>query len=317
MQRVLVLGTGGTIAGRATSDSSGGYRSGEVGVDQLVAGAGLPARITTEQIANIGSQDMDFDVWRALHDRISRAFGKGEADAIVITHGTDTLEETGFFLDLTLPTGRPVVLVSAMRPADAIGSDGLRNLACGVRVAVEAGSQRRGVLAVLGDSVFSAASVYKATTFGTEAFQSFPRGYEASVTPSSLRYLSEPFDAPWRGRHAVPEHMPPVAILHAHASMDLHVVRAILGSGVAGVVLAGVGHGNAPAPVLTALADTGLPVVRSSRIDRAFVSRNTEVDDDQMGFIAGGPLNPAKCRILLQLLLSEQSKHLQETFDRF
>lgn len=316
MQRILVLGTGGTIAGQAHSDASGAYRSGAIAVDGLLPPGPMDVEVTTEQIANIGSQDMTRDIWRRLHARITSAFASDEADGIIITHGTDTLEETGFFLDLTLPAGRPVVLVSAMRPANAVGSDGARNLVCGMTVAASPDSPERGVLAVLGDRVFTAADAYKATTHGVDGFDSYPRGAVAEVSPSSVTYLSAPLAAPLRGQFEVPDRLPSVAILYVHADMDVAVVEAVLRSGIEGLVIAGVGHGNAPEPVLTALAASGLPVVRSSRIGRARVRRNTEVDDDRLGFIAGGTLNPAKCRILLQLLLAQKAAPFQDAFDR-
>lgn len=327
MSRVLVLGTGGTIAGHAASAGSASYRSGQVGIADLLpnlAKAGIEGRIVSEQIANIGSQDMDAGVWRALHARITGAFAANEADAVVIAHGTDTLEETGFWLDLTLAAGRPVVLTGAMRPANAIGGDGPRNLACALRVATDQASRDRGVLAVIGDCVFQASDVYKSATEGTQAFRSHPRGRLAAVTPGELRYLAPPDPAPCRGRFtpsAGPT--PKVVILMAHADMEMVLVDALLGARPQGLVLAGVGHGNAPRSVLERLAQAaadGLAVVRSSRIGAAMVSRNTEVDDDAMGFVAGGPLNPAKCRILLQFLLAapvSDRARMQAVYDLF
>ena len=327
MSRILVLGTGGTIAGHSASAGSASYRSGQVEIADLLpnlAEAGIEGRIASEQIANIGSQDMDAGVWRALHVRITGAFAANEADAVVIAHGTDTLEETGFWLDLTLPAGRPVVLTGAMRPANAIGGDGPRNLACALRVATDQASRDRGVLAVLGDGVFQASDVYKSATEGTQAFRSHPRGRLATVTPGGLRYLAPPDPAPWRGcYHPARGPAPRVAILMAHVDMDMTIVEAFLATELQGLVLAGVGHGNAPRPVLERLARAaadGLAVVRSSRIGAATVSRNTEVDDGAMGFVAGGPLNPAKCRILLQFLLAAPASdrvRMQAVFDRF
>lgn len=327
MHRILVLGTGGTIAGHAASDVSASYKSGKIGIADLLPDlpeAEFDVCIASDQVANIGSQDMDAGVWRALHARIAGAFSADEADAIVVAHGTDTLEETGFWLDLTLPGRRPVILTGAMRPANAIGSDGPRNLACALRVATDPASRDRGVLCVMGDSVFQASDVYKSATEGAQAFRSYPRGRLAAVTPGDLRYFAPPAPAAWRGRFAPSgTSAPKVAILMVHADMDMAIVEAMLGAEVQGLVVAGVGHGNAPRPVLDCLAraaDDGLAVVRSSRIGAATVLRNTEVDDDAMGFITGGPLNPVKCRILLQLCLATPLRDragMQAVFELF
>lgn len=326
--RVLVLATGGTIAGQADSATAVNYTSGQVPVGELLSmleQAGMPANVTAEQVANVGSQDMDAAIWRTLHDRIRTAFISDAADAVIITHGTDTVEETGFLLDLLLPPGRAIVLVSAMRPANVIGSDGPRNLANGFRAALDPASRGRGVLVVLGDSIFAARDVYKASTRGTEAFRAFPGGAIGAVSPATLRYHAPPDDAPWRGRYAFPRNgaFPRVPILYAHAGMDKGVTEAVLRSGVAGVVSAGVGHGNIPRPMLEALARAaaaGMPILRASRVQEGTVTRNLEVDDDRLGFLSAGFLSPQKSRILLQLLLANGVDYpaaRQAAFDLF
>jgi L-asparaginase len=201
----------------------------------------------------------------------------------------------------------PVILVGAMRPASAVGSDGLRNLANALRVAGDPHAAGRGVLVVMDDSIFSARDVRKARTQGTQAFRSFPRGPVGSVTPANLEW----FGGPWRdagtARFDLPEVLPNVPIIHAAAGMDAGMVHALEDAGAQGFVLAGMGNGNAPRAVLDALAASvqrGLPVVRSTRSDQGLVERNIEVDDDACGFIAARALNPAKARILLQLLIA-------------
>lgn len=325
--RVLVLGTGGTIAGQTVGEA-GSYTSGQVPVESLLQQLRYVEQsleIRGEQIANIGSQDITAKVWRRLLDRIAAAFNNDEADAIMITHGTDTLEETGFLLDLTLPGVKPVVLVSAMRPANVIGSDGPRNLACGLRVAIAHSSAGRGVLAVSGDRIFAVKDLYKASTHGIDAFRSFPGAQIGTVTPGKLRYEMPQSEAPWRGTYRLPDDglLPRVPIFYGCAAADPLDMEAVIDSGIAGIVVAGLGHGNLPGAVLDALvgaASDGLVVVRSSRVNEGAVTRNLEIDDDRFGFVSGGVLNPQKSRILMQLLLANGIKDRalqQAAFDQF
>jgi L-asparaginase len=310
--RILVLSTGGTIAGEASSAAGSGYVAGRVGIEALLHAAGGSANdvhLTGKAVAAIGSQDMDRHVWTRLHGEIEAAFAEDETDGIVITHGTDTAEETAFLLDLTLPPKRPVVIASAMRPSNGLGADGPRNLASAIRVAADPGALGRGVLLVMGDALFDAKSVYKACTTGTEAFRAFPGGPIGSATPASVQFFHPcpPHRPPAAYRLPDPGAWPMVAILHAHADMDMAIVDAILATDIEGVVLAGVGHGNAPRIVLDRLAEAarrGVAVVRSSRVNAADVGRDLEIDDAAFGFLAGGTLGPQKCRLLLQLLIA-------------
>lgn len=308
--RILVLGTGGTIAGSAGSATSGGYRAGGLALSAMLdaaAGLGLAAELVGEPIAQIGSQDIGWHEWNALHAACLAAYADPAINGIVITHGTDTAEETALLLDLTLPAGKPVVLVGAMRPADAVGSDGLRNLANGVAVASDPQGAGRGVMVVMGDAVFAAVDVRKAATANIDAFKGFPRGPIARVTPSHLTWFGPPHRAGEPSRYQWPASLPRVAILTAGAGMDAKPVEALLGIGCTGIVLAGMGQGNAPRCVLDALeqaARAGIAVVRSSRVDEGMVERNVEVDDDAHGFVAARALGPAKARILLQILLA-------------
>ncbi len=319
---IRILATGGTIAGSAGSATKRGYRPGQIGVEELLSAAeslDLDAWFEGRDIAAIGSQDIGWPQWDALHREITAAFDDAAVDGVIVTHGTDTAEETAFLLDLTLPAGKPVVLVGAMRPADAVGSDGMRNLANAVRVAGDPAAAGRGVLVVMSDQVFAAIDVRKAATGGAEAFRGFPRGPIANVTPTSLDWFGPPDRAGRGARFAWPDALPKVTILHAYAGMGVDAVGCALGSGVGGIVLAGMGQGNAPGPILDALAASGVPVVRSSRVDQGSVDRNLEVDDDRHGFVAARGLGPAKARILLQVLLAsgyEDPLAMQREFDR-
>ncbi len=324
--RILVLATGGTIAGRSAEGGQGTYTSGSVTAEALLASTGnLTSHITvrTEDIAAIGSQDMDTPVWHLLHQRISRAFRLDEADGVVITHGTDTLEETAFFLELTLSASRPVVIVGAMRPSDAPGADGPRVLINALRTASSPLSSNRGVVVVSGDTLMDARCAYKAFTTGTEGMLSYPAGPSGKVSPAGIHYFTPPVPGYLRGEMAVPEpgHWPRVVIIYVTAGMDKLSVRAMLDTHPEGVVLAGVGHGNGPAwllELLSKLSARGVAVVRSTRLNAGTSTFNLEVDDSGLGFIAARSLNPQRSRLLLQLLLYrgiQAPTDLQSAFD--
>lgn len=307
-KHVKVFATGGTIAGIAGSAIASDYRAGQIGIDDYldrVGGLGLEAELSGRQIANVDSANIGPAVWNELHPAIMGALTDDSCDGVIVTHGTDTLEETAFLLDLTLPASKPVIVVGAMRPADAVGYDGLRNFANAVRVASDTEAAGRGVLVVMGDRVFGARDVRKVRTRGTDAFRGFPRESVALVTPASLDW----FGAPWRSDAAAQlgweDALPQVPILYAYAGMEPGALACITGPETRGIVIAGLGEGNMPDIVrqaLVRLRQSGLAVVRASRADEGLVDR--EPEDDANGFVAARALNPQKARILLQLLIA-------------
>jgi L-asparaginase len=308
--RILVLGTGGTIAGAGAGGTGAAYRPGGLALEALIGHLvtlGLAAELVPQEIARIGSQDIGWTEWQALHAACAAGLADPAVTGIIITHGTDTAEETGLLLDLTLPTTKPLVLVGAMRPADAVGADGMRNFANAVRVASDPAAAGRGVMLVMGDAVLAARDARKAATSAIDAFRSFPRGPLARVTPASLDWFGPAHRTGEGARYPFPAELPRVAILTAGAGMDAKPVEALLGIGSKGIVLAGMGQGNAPAQVLEALAAcaaSGVPVVRASRVDEGLVDRNVEVDDDALGLVAARALGPAKARVLLMVLIA-------------
>ncbi|MHA7819094.1 MAG: asparaginase [Erythrobacter sp.] len=323
--KLLVLGTGGTIAGTSHVATGQSYEAGEISLDTIVTEIdklGLDVELEPRTIAQIGSQEVGWTEWDALHAAIVEAQENSEITGIIVTHGTDTAEETAFLLDLSLDAGKPVVLVGAMRPADAVGADGMRNFANAVRVASDFEAWDRGVVVVMGDTVFAASDVRKAATSSVDAFKGFPRGALARVTPSSLDWFAPPHREGSKARFEWPEALPRVAILTAGAGMDAQPVDALLGIGCKGIVIAGMGQGNAPGAVLDALEQAvrdGVPVVRSSRVDEGMVDRNVEINDDARGFVAARALGPAKARVLLMLLIASgitDPASVQAAFDR-
>jgi L-asparaginase len=175
LPRVIILATGGTIAGAGASADRAGYEAGKIPIDDLIGS--IPtvkkiATITGEQIASVGSQDMTIEIWKKLAVRANEIFKKNEADAIVITHGTDTQEETGYFLDLLISSDKPVVLTGSMRPATAISADGPKNLYDAITVAIDPKSKGRGVLVSFNEGIFDSREVMKLSTTKTNAFGS-------------------------------------------------------------------------------------------------------------------------------------------------
>lgn len=333
--RIEIIATGGTIAGAQANKNEYGYKAGAWDVKQLIDAVPQMndlATITGEQVVNIGSQDMNDEVWLKLAKKINERLASGEVDGIVVTHGTDTMEETSYFIDLVTPNERPIVFTGSMRPATAVGADGPANLYNAVAVAADPGARGRGVLVVLNDSIHSARNVTKTDTTNVETFKSLNRGPVGLVNTGKIKWF-DPANASAHspsmggndsnGTSAQPaaardtaapfsvdklDALPRVDILYAHANMSADLIDAAIKNGAKGIVIAGVGDGNMTQPALdrlTEAAKNGIVVVRSSRLPQGIVLRNNEVNDDKLGFVASGELTPAKARVLLQLALTK------------
>jgi L-asparaginase len=324
LPKVVILATGGTIAGEQKKPGEAGYVAGQLAVDVLIDA--VPelreiAQVTGEQIASVGSQDMNDQIWLKLLRRIDELVKDQAVDGIVVTHGTDTIEETAFFLDLTVATDKPVALVGAMRPATAKGADGPLNLLNAVKIAAAPESRGRGVLVTLNEEIHSAREVTKTNTAEVSAFESPNAGLAGLFTAGHLHYYDAPGGERLHFELGDRADLPRVEIVYAHANMDAGLVNASAQAGAKGLVLAGVGNGNmsqSAQKAFAALAKQGTVIVRSSRVGSGWVSRNVEVDDDSFGFVASQNLNPQKTRILLQLALTQTSDpaNVQAMFDR-
>ena len=328
LARVMVLATGGTIAGEAVSPVDAGYRSGAVGIDTLldaVEGVRSVAIVAGEQVTQAGSQDVNDALWLKLAARITELFDRDEADGVVVTHGTDTAEETGYFLHLVVKSPRPMVLTGAMRPATALSADGPLNLYNAVAVAGHADAHGHGAMLVVNDDIHSAREVTKTSTTDVQTFVSTGPGLLGIATFGRVRL----FRTPTR-RHTVISALsvdglsalPRVDILYSYAGMPADLIEASVTRGARGIVIAGVGNGNIPQPVAGALVEAaraGITVVRSTRVVSGEVARNVEVDDDACGFVAADQLNPQKSRVLLQLCLANGigGDAVQEAFYRY
>jgi L-asparaginase len=312
---VVVLATGGTIAGAAGSDVQAAYTSGQVGVEQLLAAvpqAKNVANLTGEQISNIGSQDMNDEVWLKLGKRVNELVAKPDVDGVVITHGTDTIEETSYFLTLIVKSRKPVVLTAAMRPSTALSADGPLNFYNAVAVAANKDGAGRGVLVVINDWIHDAASLTKTSTTAVQTFLSPLRGLVGTVAYGQCEFFRDPI-----GKNTTESEfsldgvtqLPRVDIIMAHENMDGKLIDAAAAAGAKGIVIAGVGNGNMTASALealSALSKKGVVCVRSSRVATGRVGRNVEVDDDKLGLVASDDLNPQKSRVLLRHALLKQ-----------
>jgi L-asparaginase len=326
---VVILATGGTIAGAAPSETEAGYKSGAVAVDALIAAVPQLAELAEvrgEQVASIGSQDMNDAVWLKLGARVNELFADEDVDGVVITHGTDTLEETSYFLQLVAKSDKPVVMTGSMRPSTAMSADGPLNIYNAVAIAADPSARGRGVLVAVDDDIHSAHDLTKTHTTDVATFSSHEAGLVGATlfgkqvwyrTPAARHTARSELSLPAAGKP-----LPRVDILYAHANMSPDLIDAAVANGAKGLVIAGVGDGNLTAPALEAVKRArakGVAVVRSSRVGAGIVRRNIEVNDDELGTVASMELGPGKARALLQLALLKTSdpKQLQSYFDRY
>ena len=322
---IVVLATGGTIAGAAATDVQAGYTSGQVGVDQLLAAVPQTKKLANlkgEQISNIGSQDMNDEVWIKLATRINELLARPDVSGIVITHGTDTIEETAYFLNLVVHSSKPVVLTASMRPSTALSADGPLNFYNAVAVAASKEAPNRGVLVVVNDWIHGARSLTKTSTTAVQTFMSPQSGLIGTVAYGDIDFYRAP-----QGKNTTNSEfnvdkntvLPRVDIIMATENMDGVLINAAAAAGAKGIVIAGVGNGNMNKASVDAAANAvkkGVVVVRSSRVATGLVGRNVELDDDKLGFIASDELNPQKARILLSLALLKPTtpQNLQTMF---
>jgi L-asparaginase len=325
---VIILATGGTIAGAAASGTQAGYTSGAVNIDTMIdAVPGIKdlANLKGEQVSNVGSQDMSFDILLKLVQRINELSKSNEVDGFVITHGTDTMEESAFFLNLTVKTDKPVVMVGSMRPSTAVSADGPLNLYNAVGVAADPRAKGRGVLVVMNDWIHGAHSLTKTSTTAVQTFMSPVRGLVGVANYGKNDFYTSP---EWKhtteSEFNVTEttQIPRVDIIFACLDMSPDLINAAVESGAKGIVIAGVGNGNMNKVSVDAAAKAakkGVVIVRSSRVATGSVGRNVEVDDDKLGFIASDELNPQKSRILLSLALLNKPtpQQIQKLFSTY
>jgi L-asparaginase len=328
LPHIVILATGGTIAGSADSKTSVGYTSGAVTVDVLINAVPTLkdiARFSGEQIASIGSQDMSDAVWLKLANRINEILPADTVDGIVITHGTDTMEETAYFLQLVVKSAKPVVLTGSMRPSTALSADGPLNIFNAVAIAGDPAATGRGVLVAGNDDIHSARDITKTNTTSVQTFLSPQYGLIGTTLYGKQTF----FRVPYRKHTTSSEFsvkgitaMPRVDVIYANSDMSADLIDAAVKLGAKGIVIAGVGDGNMTTPALDALtraAKAGVVCVRSTRVPTGRTWRNSEINDDKLGLVASGELNPSKARILLKLALmkTKDIAQIQKMFEEY
>ena len=325
---IAILATGGTIAGSADdAGSAARYRAGAVPIDQLLAASKLGleriANVRAEQVAQIDSKDLTFEVWEKLVERVRHWIDVERVDGVVITHGTDTLEETAMLLHLTQQGDTPIVITAAMRPSTSLSADGPLNLLNAVRLAANPASRGRGVLVALNQRVHAARDVQKGHTYAVEAFVSpdvGPVGFvldtqvqfqRATERPDAADLLPMPSAGQW----------PWVEVLASYAQPDARLVDALVTAGVKGLVIAATGAGSIHVNLEAALnraSQLGVFVLRSTRTGAGIVPPQP----DAQGWASTGTLNPYKARVLLMLLIAAgraqaETASLQQVIDRY
>ncbi|EPV3277546.1 type II asparaginase [Campylobacter jejuni] len=325
--RIAILGTGGTIAGFIDSTiATTGYTAGAIDIDVLIKA--VPqirdlADISWEQIANIDSSNMCDEIWLRLAKKIAKLFAEG-IDGVVITHGTDTMEETAYFLNLTIKSDKPVVLVGAMRPSTAISADGPKNLYNAVALVANKEAKNKGVMVAINDKILSARGVVKTHSLNVDAFSSPDFGDLGYIVDGKVFFYNNvtkahtkntPFDV------SKLTSLPKVDILYSYSNDGSGVAaKALFEHGTKGIVVAGSGAGSIhknQKDVLKELLKKGLKVVVSSRVVAGCVAVSDS--DEKLGFISAEDLNPQKARVLLILALTKTSdpKKIQEYFLKY
>jgi len=325
LPNVVILATGGTIAGAgASAANSATYAAAKVPVDKLIAG--LPeiskvANVRGEQVFQIASESFTNDNLMVLAKRVSALSKQADVDGIVITHGTDTLEETAYFLDLVVRTSKPIVVVGSMRPGTALSADGALNLYDAVNVASSKDASGKGVLVTMNDEIQSGRDVSKVVNIKTEAFKS-----QWGPLGMIVEGKSYWFRAPVK-RHTTQSEfnideitaLPAVDIVYGYGNVPATAIDAFSKSGAKALVLAGTGNGSVAdriVPVLQKLRGDGVQIIRSSRVSDGFVIRNAEQPDDKYDWVVAHDLKPQKARILAMVALTKTNdpKQLQRIF---
>ena len=326
LPNVVILATGGTIAGAgADATASATYQAAKVPVDKLIAG--VPelknvANVRGEQVFQIASESFTNDHLMELGKRVAALVKQTDVDGIVITHGTDTLEETAYFLNLVIPSDKPIVVVAAMRPGTAMSADGMLNLYDAVIVAGSKDARGKGVLVTMNDEIHTGRDVAKMVNIKTEAFKS-PWGPLGMVVEGKSYWFRAPVK-----RHTISsefdinliETLAPVEIVYGYGNMTDAAYIDFVAKGAKALIHAGTGNGsvsNRVVPTLTELRKKGIQIIRSSRVNGGgFVIRNAEQPDDKYDWVVAHDLNPQKARILAAVALTktQSSMELQRIF---
>ncbi|EBH1518732.1 asparaginase [Salmonella enterica subsp. enterica serovar Pensacola] len=316
---VTILATGGTIAGNSASTTdTTNYKAGSLGIDVLMTAVpeiNNVAVVKGEQISNTISGNISSSILLKLSKRVNALLGEGGQQGVVITHGTDTIEETAFFLDLTVKSVKPTVLVGAMRPASAISADGPMNLLEAVTLAADKNAEKRGVMVVLNDRIGSAFYTNKTNSTALDTFRAYEPGYLGVFVSGKPKFYYTPAQPVDRSYFDISklDSLPPVEILYSYQDQKPDMLDAVIKSGAKGIIIAGSGNGNVSTRMeaaIKALSEKGIPVVMTTRTGSGYVSSKSFA-------IGAGFLSPPKSRILLQLALASGAdlKQIAAYFD--
>lgn len=327
-QSVVVLGTGGTVAGIAPDATRPyAYSDSQIGIEALISALPVKSnlRIECEQPFQMGSEDFTEETWRSLHARISHHLGRADVCGVVLAQGTDTIEETAYFLNLTLDSSKPVIVTGAMRPSGTLSSDANLNLFQSVSLAAHPSAGYLGTLVLLNERIHAARYAVKTHTFAADALASPGWGPLGLMLGGVPNWAWRPV---WLSKNKLPLHgdllaqpMPRVDLVWSYAGVPRDVVDCAVAAGARGIVYAGTGNGSVAAavkPALQAAAKRGCMVVRATRTICGPVVRNAAENDDELCTIAAGNISAVKARILLQVGLAcgLSRASLQTLFDQ-
>ena len=317
--KIRIIATGGTIAGVSKSSTESNYKAGAKGIDELLQA--VPeihqvAQVSGEQLVKIGSQDMNDEIWLKLAKRINEILNKEGYDGVVVTNGTDTMEETAYFLNLTVHSSKPVVMVGAMRPATGMSADGPMNLYNAVVTAADKNAMGRGVMVCMNDIVLDAKDVIKTNTTAVETFQGANYGKLAYIHNGKVFFNRTP-----ENKHTLKE-FPKVGIVYSYSNVSELPMKSFMDAKFDGIVHAGVGNGNLYHTIFDLAVkarEQGIQFVRSSRVPTGATTLDAEVDDAKYQFVASQALNPQKARVLLMLALTKTKdwKQIQKYFNEY
>lgn len=322
---VVILATGGTIAGAgASSTNSATYSAAKVPVDKLISG--IPelsqvANVRGEQVFQIASESLTNVDLMTLGKRVSALVKQSDVDGIVITHGSDTLEETAYFLNLVIKTDKPIIVVGSMRPSTAMSADGMLNLYNAVQVAGSKDARGRGVLITMNDSINSGRDAGKTINIHTNAFNS-QWGALGMIVEGKNYWFRQLDKRHTKGSEFNIDNftaLPQVDIAYGHQDGDSVAINAYAAGGAKAIIHAGTGNGSVAKQVVQSLQDArakGIVVIRSARVPFGFVLRNAEQPDDKYDWVVAHDLSPQKARILASVALTKTSdtKELQRIF---
>lgn len=327
-KNIVVIATGGTISGAGDSAVGSKYSAAKIGIEQVIKNTPSLAKlanVTAEQLIQISSQDLDNVTWLKIAHRVNELLNKGSVDGVVITHGTDTMEETAYFLNLVVKSKKPVVLVGSMRPSTSSSADGALNLYNAVALAASDVAARKGVLVMMNDEIFAARDVTKTSTINVASFKSNTSGAIGYVYYGKAEIYYDPlrvhtFATEFKVKKLAD--LPKVDIIYAHVNQDASVVDHLVKGGAKAIIVAGVGDGNVNKETLQKLIEArknGVLIVRSSRVGTGIVVPNVEFSDDELGFVTADNLSPQKARILAMLALTktESLKKIREIFNKY